>query len=146
MCKKTVFVFHESQSRRRQPQRTRLIGESRGGWKPCSEDGRRGLTTLSQSAQRARPVTANYWALTQSLVPAPVIGRMVGIQACAASLPGIVAPRLTGWLKQASGGYDAPMQIVSLFLAVAGASYWFVVRDQYAPQGSACPEQPRRIP
>jgi hypothetical protein len=43
--------------------------------------------------------TANYWALTQTLIPGGAIGRIVGIQNCAANLPGIVAPILTGWLK-----------------------------------------------
>jgi sugar phosphate permease len=36
--------------------------------------------------------TANYWALTQTLIPGGAIGRIVGIQNCAANLPGIMAP------------------------------------------------------
>src|ERR1700731_3735607 len=43
--------------------------------------------------------TANYWALTQTLIPASAIGRISGVQNCAASIAGIVAPVLTGWLK-----------------------------------------------
>src|SRR6185369_3677274 len=56
--------------------------------------------------------TANYWALTQTLIPGGAIGRIVGIQNCAANLPGIVAPILTGWLKQKTGSYNAPMQAI----------------------------------
>lgn len=51
--------------------------------------------------------TANYWALTQTLIPGASIGKIVGIQNCAANLPGIVAPLLTGWLKQTTGSYEA---------------------------------------
>lgn len=77
--------------------------------------------------------TANYWALTQTLLPSSSIGRIVGIQNCAASVAGIVAPILTGWLVQATGGYHAPMQTVLVFLALGIAAYLFLVRAKYAP-------------
>jgi ACS family D-galactonate transporter-like MFS transporter len=77
--------------------------------------------------------TANYWALTQTLIPGAAVGRIVGIQNCAANLPGIVAPLLTGWLKQATGGYTAPMQVIWVFLLAGVASYLFLVRARYAP-------------
>jgi MFS family permease len=79
--------------------------------------------------------TANYWALTQTLIPGAAVGRIVGIQNCAANLPGIAAPLLTGWLKQATGGYDAPMQAIWIFLLAGVASYIFLVREKYAPKG-----------
>jgi ACS family D-galactonate transporter-like MFS transporter len=44
--------------------------------------------------------TANYWALTQTLIPVSAIGRVSGIQNSAASVAGIAAPIFTGWLKQ----------------------------------------------
>jgi len=77
--------------------------------------------------------TANYWALTQTLIPGGAIGRIVGIQNCAANLPGIVAPLLTGWLKQKTGSYEAPMQAIWFFLIVGVAAYVFLVREKYAP-------------
>ncbi|MGA2327600.1 MAG: MFS transporter [Bryobacteraceae bacterium] len=77
--------------------------------------------------------TANYWALTQTLIPGAAVGRIVGIQNCAANLPGIVAPLLTGWLKQATGSYTAPMQVIWVFLLAGVASYLFLVRAEYAP-------------
>jgi MFS family permease len=80
--------------------------------------------------------TANYWALTQTLIPGGAIGRIVGIQNCAANLPGIVAPILTGWLKQKTGSYDAPMQAIWFFLLLGIASYVFLVREKYAPKES----------
>jgi MFS family permease len=78
--------------------------------------------------------TGNYWALTQTLVPGGAVGRIVGIQNCAANLPGIVAPILTGWLKQKTGSYEAPMQAIWFFLILGVAAYVFLVREKYAPR------------
>ncbi|HZT32375.1 MAG TPA: MFS transporter [Bryobacteraceae bacterium] len=80
--------------------------------------------------------TANYWALTQTLIPGGAIGRIVGIQNCAANLPGIAAPILTGWLKQRTGSYEAPMQAIWFFLLLGIAAYVFLVREKYAPRAS----------
>lgn len=78
--------------------------------------------------------TANYWAITQTLMPAAAIGRMSGVQNCAASVAGIVAPILSGWLKQQTGSYEAPMQAIWLVLVIGILSYVFLVREKYAPQ------------
>jgi ACS family D-galactonate transporter-like MFS transporter len=80
--------------------------------------------------------TANYWALTQTLIPSGSIGRIVGIQNCAASLPGIVAPILTGWLVEETGAYTAPMKIVLVFLVAGIAAYLFLVRAKYSPKAT----------
>jgi MFS transporter, ACS family, D-galactonate transporter len=77
--------------------------------------------------------TANYWALTQTLLPGRAIGQVVGIQNCAASVAGIVAPILTGWLVQQTGAYSAPMQTVLVVLMAGIASYLILVREKYAP-------------
>jgi ACS family D-galactonate transporter-like MFS transporter len=81
--------------------------------------------------------TANYWALTQTLIPGGAIGKIVGIQNCAANLPGIVAPLLTGWLIQRTGSYNAPMQAIWFFLLLGIAAYVFLVREKYAPKATA---------
>jgi len=78
--------------------------------------------------------TANYWALTQTLIPAAAIGRISGVQNCSASVAGIVAPILTGWLKQNTGSYEAPMQAIWVFLILGVLSYLFMVREKYAPK------------
>jgi sugar phosphate permease len=77
--------------------------------------------------------TANYWALTQTLIPGAAIGRIVGVQNFASNLSGIVAPVLTGWLKQATGSYQAPMQAIWVVLLAGIAAYVFLVRTRYAP-------------
>jgi ACS family D-galactonate transporter-like MFS transporter len=72
--------------------------------------------------------TANYWALTQTLIPNGAVGKMVGLQNLAASLSGIVAPILTGWLKERTGSYDASFVMVGALLLIGVTSYAFVVR------------------
>ena len=73
--------------------------------------------------------TANYWALTQTIFPADVIGRMVGIQNFASNLSGIVASIVTGWLKQKSGGYEAAGWAILVVLLIGLASYGLLVKD-----------------
>jgi sugar phosphate permease len=81
--------------------------------------------------------TANYWALTQTLVPATAIGRISGVQNCAASVAGIVAPLVTGWLKLETGSYEAPMRAIWFVLALGALSYLLLMREKYAPRARA---------
>ena len=77
--------------------------------------------------------TANYWALTQTLMPGAAIGRITGVQNFASNLSGIVAPILTGRLVAMTGSYQAPMQAIALLLLAGILSYVFLVRRKYAP-------------
>jgi ACS family D-galactonate transporter-like MFS transporter len=81
--------------------------------------------------------TGNYWALTPAVMPGAPPARLAAVQNMAANLPGILAPILTGWLKQTTGGYEAPMAANLGFLLLGIASYVFLVRREYAPGGSA---------
>ena len=76
--------------------------------------------------------TANYWALTQTIVPARMIGRYVGVQNMASNCSGVVAPIVTGWLIQATGDYRAAMGAVLMMLLMGIYSYTFLVRP---PEG-----------
>src|SRR5579871_695282 len=67
--------------------------------------------------------TANYWALTQSLVPHTAAGRIAGLQNTSLNLAGIVAPVITGWLKQVSGSYTTSMQAIWVVLLVGVGAY-----------------------
>jgi len=78
--------------------------------------------------------TANYWALTQTLIPGGSIALVVGIQNTAANLAGIVAPWLTGWMIQKTGSFDTPIKAVGVWLMLGIASYLFLVRWRYAPK------------
>ena len=78
--------------------------------------------------------TANYWALTQTLFPTTVIGRTVGVQNFASNFSGIVAPILTGWLKEVTGSYTYPMAAVLVILLIGVFSYAFLVKRETAPE------------
>jgi len=77
--------------------------------------------------------TANYWALTQTLIPGGSIAMVVGIQNTAANLAGITSPWITGWLIDTTGAYDMPIKLIGFWLVVGVASYAILVRRRYAP-------------
>ncbi len=78
--------------------------------------------------------TANYWALTQTLVPAKAIGRVSGLQNFGSTASGMCIPWIAGWLIQHTGNYEAPMQLIAVLLLVGAGCYLFVVRDIRKPQ------------
>ncbi len=80
--------------------------------------------------------TGNLWALTPALLPGAPPARLAAVQNMAANIPGIVAPILTGLLKQETGGYLAPMVANLFFLLLGMASYVVLVRPKYAPGAS----------
>lgn len=80
--------------------------------------------------------TANYWALPQTAMPKEMAGRVGGAQNMALTIAGILAPVATGWLKQASGGYAAPMAATSAILVMGVLAYLVLVR----PLPVAAPE------
>jgi MFS family permease len=77
--------------------------------------------------------TANYWTLTQTLMPSAAAGRVAGIQNVAASLGGIVSPWIAGVLVERTGTFDAPLLTIGFWLALGLGSYLFLVRQKYAP-------------
>jgi ACS family D-galactonate transporter-like MFS transporter len=72
--------------------------------------------------------TANYWALTQTIFPAGIVGRMIGIQNFASNVSGIGASLITGWLKQETGSYDAAGWTILGVLLLGLAAYGLLVR------------------
>jgi ACS family D-galactonate transporter-like MFS transporter len=76
--------------------------------------------------------TANYWALTQTLTPRSVSGRVAGIQNTAANMAGIAAPWITGLLVQKTGSFNAPLIAIGFWLLVGIGCYLFLVREKYA--------------
>ena len=85
--------------------------------------------------------TANYWAITQSLLPGIAPGRVAGIQNTSLNLAGIVAPIITGWLKQFTGSYTAPMQTIWVVLIIGVGAYLFLARktDVYTRREAIAP-------
>lgn len=75
--------------------------------------------------------TANYWALTQSLLPGAAIGRIAGVQNFASNLSGAVAAWVTGKLLERTGNYNAPMLFLFVILITGLSAYIFLVRKKY---------------
>lgn len=80
--------------------------------------------------------TGNYWAITPAILPGAPPARLAAVQNMAANIPGIVAPLLTGWLKQSTGSYFAPMAANLVFLVIGIAAYIFLVRGDKAPSST----------
>ena len=59
---------------------------------------------------------------------ARAIGRAVGVQNFASNTSGAVAALLTGWLKQSTGSYEAPMLAVLAILLLGLFSYGWLVK------------------
>jgi len=78
--------------------------------------------------------TGNYWALTPAMLPGAPPGRLAALQNTAANLPGVVVPLVTSYLRKATGGWEAPMIAVFVFLIIGIASYLLLVRKEYAPK------------
>jgi MFS family permease len=76
--------------------------------------------------------TANYWALTQTIFPSSVVGRMVGIQNFASNLSGIVAPVITGSLIHKTGNYGAASWAILGVLIFGLSAYGLLVRADLA--------------
>jgi cyanate permease len=79
--------------------------------------------------------TANHLALCRmTLIPAAAVGLVSGVQNVSTSLAGIVGPILSGWLKQTSGGYEAPMMAIFFFLVLGGLTCLVLLRPEWAPK------------
>jgi MFS transporter, ACS family, D-galactonate transporter len=84
--------------------------------------------------------TANHLALCRmTLIPAAAVGLVSGVQNVSTSLAGIVGPILSGWLKQTSGGYVAPMTAIFFFLVLGGLTCLVLLRPEWAPKVSTVP-------
>ena len=77
--------------------------------------------------------TANYWALTQTMLPRAAVGTIAGAQNAASNLAGAAAPLITGKLVDMTGNYEAPMQAIWGFLLLGIAMYVFVVKQEKQP-------------
>jgi predicted MFS family arabinose efflux permease len=103
-----------------------------GVWSPSRETA---LVFATISICGLGLATANHWALTQTAFPPRLIGRATGMQALAASLPGFLAPLTVGWLKQKTGGYTGPAELILLILVIGLASYLVAVRQDFTARG-----------
>jgi len=84
--------------------------------------------------------TANHLALCRmTLIPAPAVGLVTGVQNTSTSMAGIVGPLLSGWLLQSTGGYEAPMMAIFFFLVLGGLTCLVLLRPEWAPKAPVTP-------
>ena len=88
------------------------------------------LATLALSLLGIGLATGNYWAATEALSPRPIVGRVIGYQNTIASLGGICAPVLTGFLVGKTKSFDMSILIASAALLVAAGAYLILLRER----------------
>ncbi len=74
--------------------------------------------------------SANYWALTQAISPAKMIGRVIGYQNTIANLAGVCAPILTGFLVGQTKNFHLAILFAGVSLLIAAAAFAFLVNQQ----------------
>lgn len=80
--------------------------------------------------------SANNLALTKiTLISAPAIGIVVGVQHVAAGLSGGFAAGLSGWLLDRSGSYDLPMLVIVVFLSIGALAAGLLEARMVAQDG-----------
>jgi ACS family D-galactonate transporter-like MFS transporter len=74
--------------------------------------------------------SSNYWALTEAISPSRIVGRIIGYQNMIASLAGLCAPILTGFLVERTRSFDKPILFAGGALLVAVAAYLTLLRER----------------
>lgn len=84
-------------------------------------------------------VTANYWALTHTLMPSGNIATIVGVQSTGGHLATVIAPWLTGILIDRTHSFDAPVYASCGLLLLGVLAYGALVRrsSEYGREVSA---------
>jgi MFS family permease len=90
------------------------------------------LGVLTVSLFGVGVASANYWALTQAVSPATLIGRVIGVQNTIANAAGVCAPVLTGFVVGRTKNFDLAMIFAGAAMLVAAACFLFLVREKDA--------------
>lgn len=83
------------------------------------------LLTFSVACESA--ATAILWTTCTDVSPPLAAGSLAGIMNSAGALAGILAPAVTGFLAQYSGGFQLPLLVGSVMVILAAAAMLFVV-------------------
>lgn len=110
---------------------------------PLSSSREFALTMAIVSLTSLGLTTANYWALTQSIMPPAAIGRITGVQNFASNLSGVFAAEMTGFFITWTGSYRAPILACSALLLIGAIAYAVLVRPPAPIDGI---EQEQRVP
>lgn len=74
--------------------------------------------------------SSNYWALTEAISPAPLVGRIIGYQNMIASLGGLCAPILTGILLDRTKNFSMSILFAGGALLVGVVAYMVLLRER----------------
>jgi cyanate permease len=85
------------------------------------------LLTLVCSLGGIGLASANYWALTETITPESMIGRVIGYQNTIANLAGVLAPIVTGWLVGKTRNFGLAILLSAGALWIAAAAYGFLL-------------------
>jgi MFS family permease len=88
------------------------------------------LATLTCSLLGIGLASANYWALTQAVTPARIIGRVIGYQNTIANAAGICAPILTGYLLGDGKDFSSSIACAAGSLLIAAGAFVWLVRER----------------
>ena len=86
------------------------------------------LLTLVCSLGGIGLASANYWALTETIAPPSIIGRVIGYQNMIANLAGVLAAIVTGWLVGKTQNFGLAILLSAGALWIAAAAYGFLFR------------------
>jgi MFS family permease len=87
------------------------------------------LFTLIFSLLGIGLASSNYWALTEAISPGPVVGRVIGYQNMIASLGGICAPMLTGFLVGRTKSFELSIAFAGGALLVSAGAFLVLLRE-----------------
>jgi ACS family glucarate transporter-like MFS transporter len=71
----------------------------------------------------------NYWALTQLVSPADIVGRVTGYQNTIGNIAGICAPLLTGLLVARTGTFRSAIVVASGSFVLGAIAYLVLIRE-----------------
>jgi MFS family permease len=88
------------------------------------------LFTLIFSLLGVGLASGNFWALTEAISPSPIVARVIGYQNMIASLGGICAPMLTGFLVERTKSFELSIAFAGGALLVSAGGYLALLRER----------------
>jgi MFS transporter, ACS family, tartrate transporter len=82
------------------------------------------------------------WQLPSVFLAGPAAAAGIGLINSIGNLSGFLGPYLTGWLRDATGNFEAGMYVVAGFMALSGTIVLIVGRRLRVPDAGAAPHAP----
>lgn len=101
--------------------------------------GTQGLVLLTAALFFLFATNGLYYVVGASIGPARVVGRATGYIQGIASIPGFLAPAITGWIIGGSGGFTVAFYVAAAVVIVGGAVSFFGIRMNPIPEPATTP-------